>query len=177
MGQYYWLYCEWPCMYCMFYTRLNSTYYTFLCSHVCVSQSCILCLCLQVATKSHHFHLNTCRSVRSACSGWTRRVTWPPSCQPGSTFLPPWPFFVKLPSFYRYRGGSELMDGEWQHVTLSSTLSCGAIPAKSHRPAHVTWQLYSAALWTLSIWMWSLDMLVDEGNVWERKSSGDVDHF
>lgn len=90
---------------------------------------------------------------------------------------PPLAFFVKLPSFYRYRGGSELMDGEWQHVTLSSTLSCGAVPAESHRPAHVTWQLYSAALWTLSIWIWSLDMLVDEGNIWERKNSGDVDYF
>lgn len=71
-------------------------YTQHLCSGVYVRECSILCLCLQVATKSHHFHLNTCRSPRSACSGWTCRVTWLTSCQPRPTFLP-LGLFVKLP--------------------------------------------------------------------------------
>lgn len=67
-------------------------YIQYLYSHVYVRESNILRLCLQ-ATKSHHFHSNTCRSVRSACSGWTCQVTWLPSCQPGPN--PLLAFFVK----------------------------------------------------------------------------------
>lgn len=110
----------------------------------------ILSLWLEVTVKPHHFHSNTCRSARSARRGWTSRVTWPLSCQDRPTFVP-FGLFVRLPSLHRYQGGSELMDGERQHVTQNSTLQCGAIPTELQQPAHVTWQLCAAATGTLPI--------------------------
>lgn len=60
-----------------------------------------------------------------------------------SAHLPsPWILFFKppppnaSPSFFCYRGGNELMNGERQHVTHNSTLQYAAIPpvGASHQP-------------------------------------------
>lgn len=56
MMRVYSLCCAYACFYCTYSVR----------ALVYATKSNILRLCLQVPTKSHHFQLNTCRSVRSA---------------------------------------------------------------------------------------------------------------